>query len=714
MNTASDRNIVALTQVSLITTDRTGSVIYKAIEGETAPYNGTNYNYNGISNIDIKINRNKSGIVKTSVYTIKIRNNISFSNEEMLTADDIIFNYYVLCDASYTGPSVVNTTNIAGLKNYRYNNSLAEKTSAENELSNPSDATKAEYKKQIVIPFLTNEFESIKKMYLNGTISDYGIDIKSFPTAKDCFYYIYYGTSKDYKTDKKDESAVLRDVINEYDSDYTKLAAAYGNPKYFNKQAEDIALRQVLSANAGKKVPNISGIKKISNTIVEITVNGYNASDIYTICGIQVAPLSYYGEKSKYNYRENKFGFIRGDLSNIKAKSANPLGAGAYRFLKYENNVVYFEANDDYYKGKPATKYLEFKATDTKDIISSVKNGTIDISDTAGNLETFTKIKQINKNAKLTGDKISVSAVNNPGYGYIGINADTVNVGGQGNSTASKNLRKAFATVFSVYRQSAISSYFGNAACVINYPISITSWAAPQKSDTSYSIAYSKTVNGNNIYNSSMTANQKYDAALEAAKGFFKASGYIYNENTGKFTAAPVGAKLSYEIIIPGKGNGDHPSYAILSNAKRALASIGITLTINDPADSNFLWDKLHTGAQEMWVAAWGSAIDPDMYQIYHSSNVYPNGTGDNYYSIKDTSLDNYIIQARTSNDRTFRKHTYQTCLHIILNWGIEIPVYQVQNLILFSTSRINISTVTPDITAYFNWMNEIEKLKTK
>ena len=34
------------------------------------------------------------------------------------------------------------------------------------------------------------------------------------------------------------------------------------------------------------------------------------------------------------------------------------------------------------------------------------------------------------------------------------------------------------------------------------------------------------------------------------------------------------------------------------------------------------MWDKLDAGTQEIWVAAWGATIDPDMYQIYHSNNI--------------------------------------------------------------------------------------------
>jgi peptide/nickel transport system substrate-binding protein len=710
---AYDQDVASMTQVSLMTTDRVGGIIYKAIDGETVKYNGKDYNYKGICNIDVKINKDAAGKATTTVYTMTIRDDVKFSNGEKMTADDIIFNYYVLCDPTYTGSSTVYSSPILGMKNYRYNNSLAEVTTADAELANPSAATKAEFAKQLVAPLLTSELDWVKGLYKDGTIKNYGIDTAKMPAPKDGFY-AFYGTVKGYDSTKKTEATVLKDVIAEYGSDYKKLAAAYGDSTYFDTKAQDIALKQVLSKSNGDKVPNITGIKKISQTVVEVTTKGFDASAIYSICGIQVAPLSYYGDKTLYDYNNNKFGFTRGDLSKIQSKTTMPLGAGAYKFVKYENKVVYFEANDDFYKGTPVTKYIQFKETTEADKISGVGTGTIDVTDPTGSKDAFKEIADYNTNKQLTGDKLTTNLVDFLGYGYIGINAATVNVKGDPASTESKDLRKAFATIFCAYRETAIGSYYGEAASIINYPISNTSWAAPQKSDEGYRVAYSLTADGKDIYTSAMTAQQKTAAALEATKGLLIAAGYTFDAATGKFTAAPSGAKLSYEIIIPADGKGDHPSFAILTNAKKALASIGITLKINDPADANVLWDKLTAGTQEMWTAAWGASIDPDMYQIYDSANIAPNGTGSNYYHIKDATLDKSIMTARESDDKAFRKATYKGCLDIILDWGVEVPIYQRQNCILFSTLRVNMATVTPDITTYWGWMNDIEKLQMK
>ena len=97
----------------------------------------------------------------------------------------------------------------------------------------------------------------------------------------------------------------------------------------------------------------------------------------------------------------------------------------------------------------------------------------------------------------LDGKDISIRLYNFRGYGYIAMSADNVKVGDDPASEESKNLRKAIATVLAAYRDESIDSYYGDTASVINYPISSTSWAAPQVTDDGYQVAYSTDVDGN-------------------------------------------------------------------------------------------------------------------------------------------------------------------------------------------------------------------------
>ena len=166
----------------------------------------------------------------------------------------------------------------------------------------------------------------------------------------------------------------------------------------------------------------------------------------------------------------------------------------------------------------------------------------------------------------------------------------------------------------------------------------------------------------------------------------------------------------------------------IVNEAKNALATIGMELVIKDLSNSQELWDNLDAIQVEMWAAAWGATVDPDMYQIYYSDvangpttakGKNPQGGpaqgGSNYeYCIADPELDEYIMLARKSTDQTYRKAMYKACLDIVIDWAVETPVYQRQNAILFSTERVNMETVTPDITTFYGWMSEIENTVLK
>ena len=461
----------------------------------------------------------------------------------------------------------------------------------------------------------------------------------------------------------------------------------------------------------GDSAANISGIEKTGDYSLRVTMDKFDAVAIYQL-GVAVAPLHYYGDTSKYDYDNNMFGFTKGDLSIVKDKTTQPLGAGPYKFDSYENGVVTFTANENYFKGEPKIKTILFKETPESDKLTGVASGTFDISDPSMSVDVLKNIKNYNSNGEVTGDVLTTDLVDNLGYGYIGINANMVKVGDDKASEASKDLRKAFATIFAAYRDTVINSYYGEMATVIQYPMSNTSWAAPKPADEGYQIAYSVDADGNSIYTADMTDEQKYEAALQASISFFKAAGYTFDEATGKFTAAPEGAEMTYEVIIPGGGTGDHPAFGILTAAKEALATIGITLQINDPSDSSVWNNALEANTAEMWAGAWGATVDPDMYQVYHSDNSNGKGTNSNHYSIEDADLDEMIIAARNSADQSYRKATYKECLETILDWGVEIPTYQRQNAVVISTERVNVSTMTPDITTFWGWTNDIEKLE--
>ncbi|MBR4940417.1 MAG: ABC transporter substrate-binding protein, partial [Clostridia bacterium] len=451
----------------------------------------------------------------------------------------------------------------------------------------------------------------------------------------------------------------------------------------------------------GESAPNVSGIQKTGDYSMRVVLTEINANAIYQM-GLTVCPLHYYGETSLYDYENNMFGFVKGDLSDVKSVTSKPLGAGPYVFESYENGVVTLAANENYYKGCPKIEYILYKEGQDADKVPGVVAGTIDITDPSYSTETANQIMEAN-GGTVTGDVISTSMVANLGYGYVGFAAKNVNVDGDGGSEASKNFRKAIATVISVYRDVAVDSYYGEFANVINYPISDTSWAAPRVTDEGYQIAFSTDVNGDPIYTEGMTAEEKYEAAKVAALGFFEAAGFTVAD--GKVVDGP---KMDVECMVGGGGTGDHPTFMALTLAAEALKEIGFNFIVTDMANFSEMTNAVNSGTAEMFAMAWSATVDPDMYQIYHSNG----GSNEKSYWIKDADLDELIMLARQSTDQTYRKTLYKECLDIVADWAVEIPVYQRQNCIIFSTERVNMATVTPDITTFWGWANDIELLE--
>ena len=695
--TAYDQDVWAMTAINLLTSDRTGAIIQKGIEGETVAYNGTDYTYYGPADLTITEDEASGNIF----YDFKLRDDLTFSDGEKVTVDDVIFSMYVLCDPTYDGSSTLFAQPILGMEAYRSGmdtlGNLIFNAGRENADFTyfTEDQAKAYWEKydaatlglaeEIVAYCVDNGYN--EEGDVAGAAANWGFsgatDMESFA--------------------KLLEEAYGADVANMINTE----AAGSGVEDLFPGYDE----YATTGVQTGESAANIEGIQKIDDYNMRVVLTKVDATAIYQL-GVTIAPLHYYGNADEFDYDNNKFGFTKGDLSTVRAKTTEPLGAGPYKFIKYENGVVYFEANESYFKGAPKTKYINFLEGADSDKLNGVVTGTIDITDPSFSTETVKAIQNANGleegGKEVSGDKITVNTVDNLGYGYIGISAKAVNVGGDIASDASKNLRKAFATLFSVYRDVAIDSYYGARASVINYPISNTSWAAPQVTDEGYKVAFSTTADGADIYSSDMDADARYAAALQASLGFFEAAGYTV-EN-GKVTAAPEGASTEYELWIPADGNGDHPSFMIVTLASEALETIGIKLTVKDLANSSDLWDGIAADEVPMWCAAWGATVDPDMYQIYFSGNDTMEAGGSNYmYDIDDEELNKLILNARESFDQGYRKTVYKQCLDIIVDWAVEVPVYQRQNAIIFSTERVNLDTITPDITTFYGWMSEIE-----
>ncbi len=526
-----DVDVGDMTTQYLMGLDREGNPVLNGIEGETRSYNGTDYTYYGIS--DIEVVQNDDGTVD---YNVTMRDDIKFSDGTTADIDDVIFGMYVLCDPTYDGSSTLYALPIEGMTEYRSGMELLVNLIV---AAGPDNTDFTNWTEEQQTAFWDAFWKGGEKFAQE--IVDYCV-ANSYAEEGDvagaAAAWAYEGLAADATAADFFQAIVDNYGYDLSDAGINAETAGSSITDFIYAELGDKAAEYQTGVATGSTVPNIPGIIKTGDYSMTVHMTSFDATAIYQMA-LPVAPLHYYGDEAQYDYENNSFGFPKGDLSLVRAKTTQPMGAGPYKFVSYENGVVTFEANENYWKGEPVTKYILFQETAASDKLSGVASdaATFDITDPNFTVDTASDIESYNSNGELTGDKLTTFAVDNLGYGYIAMCANNVCVDGDPASDASKNLRKGFATLFAVYRDTVVNSYYGETASIIQYPISNTSWAAPRPSDEGYEIAYSVDVDGNPIYTDDMTEQERYDAALQAAIGFFKAAGLNWDEASGKFVA---------------------------------------------------------------------------------------------------------------------------------------------------------------------------------
>lgn len=390
----------------------------------------------------------------------------------------------------------------------------------------------------------------------------------------------------------------------------------------------------------------IAGIVAIDDSTIQVTIDGVDPKAIWNLGGISVVPKNYYDAN-----------FKKSDLSAVKSKNAVPMGTGPYKFVKYENNVVSFEANEYFYPEPPKTPRMKLQVIATASKLDSLMLGETDIVDPNPSPENV----EIAKSADL-----HYQLIDNLGYGYIGINAERV---------TDVNLRRGLMCLMN--RAPAVRTYYEDLASVIERPQSKTSWAYPPD------------------------AKPFYEFNPQRAAEFFQKAGY---ENVdGKLIKD--GKQLRIEVGIGGEGSMNHPVAPILTQMKEELEKLGGILEIND-CDANILFDRLDTGSWDMWVAAWQSTIDPDMYQIYHSEGP------SNHYRVRNSELDRLVLEARQTLDIEQRQEKYFRALDIIMEEAVEMPVYQRKNVYVFNPENIAIQSLAKDPSPFYDYSSEIQNIR--
>lgn len=672
--------------------DRNGELVTQGtVEGgEIRSYEGTDYAYESMVSV-VEKSTEGEGNDKKTVYTFTVKDGVQFSDGHEMDVDDLIFTWYVLADPSYTGAEMFMYAPVEGV-DYYYSGIPAE--SYDN-----AAVTYDEMYNAVAGLWAQEDYEALDaetKEFVDfaGQVwADNMLDLwYGFTTAEE-----YIGVSLEYygwevPADATFEEAkqmfgvaeVLGYIFSYEDADSESGKALIRNA-YISQMAEP------------GEVPNISGIVKTGDMTVDVTVLGDDATALYKVSRYAVLPLHYYGDEDAFDVDSNNFGFTKGDLSGVTAKHSDPLGAGPYSFVSYENNIVTLKANAYYYKGAPKIEYLNFRVTPTNDRINDVASGEVDI---AGIDASKLNLDQISANSDTVGSITATAS----GYGYVGINANSVMVDWSG-SDASKNLRKGIATLLSVYRTVGINSYFGESGQSIEVPMSKTWFGYPE--DTQ--LAYSVKADGSAAYTASDAQDARVTAAKAAAVEYFEAAGYVFGADGKLDTAACEGLKTNFSVMfVAGSGGAnDNAAVATLDLFKATMEEMGFTVTYDQKSSYSDQSAVLASGTgYDLWAGTWSN---PDRY--VDVSQLYSSEGTTNYYQIYSDTLDALLTEAQ-AGEAAERQEKIRAIYAELMDWAVEVPLYQRVSITIYSTSTLKEETIPSDMTAYYGYFNEIQNLE--
>ncbi|MBQ2712385.1 MAG: hypothetical protein IJF71_03315, partial [Clostridia bacterium] len=415
----------------------------------------------------------------------------------------------------------------------------------------------------------------------------------------------YWGTASTLRTEytAKAKDVILHESLTGDELPYPRVEGIVS----VGHNTEETSIRVNGTDYAVARNYNNDGTVANANeyAVLQITINGVDPKAKWNF-SFTVAPQHYYAENRTVDIAHNNFGVAWADFDFHKSEIQSvrnvkvPMGGGPYVATSssnkdnpegnefYSNNVVYYKANPNFVLGEPNIKKLRYQVVSSNNALSQLESGAVHFV-----TPQFTKENQQQIESQ-KGNGIRSKATWQLGYGYVGINAGKV---------PNIYLRRAIMAAMNI--ELALNYYSTGTAKAIHWPMSTVSWAYPKNADG--------TPNTNNGHDYT-----QYPKVGDAAAN--KAAAIAKVQELMSIAGVSAGSgDLKMKFTIAGSNLTEHPTYTVFKNAADILNECGWDVEV--VPDTQAL-TKLSTGALTVWAAAWGSTIDPDMYQVYHKDST--------------------------------------------------------------------------------------------
>jgi ABC-type transport system substrate-binding protein len=152
-----------------------------------------------------------------------------------------------------------------------------------------------------------------------------------------------------------------------------------------------------------------------------------------------------------------------------------------------------------------------------------------------------------------------------------------------------------------------------------------------------------------------------------------------------------------------------------LKTATMLLTEIGIRLDVITVEDPLHFSELLQRGDIALWYGVRAMDAAEVFFAAYHSNEISksPLTGGLNTFRLSDKSLDDLLETAAHAADDTEKDQLYQSARDKILDWAVEVPLYLERSLTVLSAQRVDQKSLPADPTGFWNWLHEMENLKT-
>lgn len=299
----------------------------------------------------------------------------------------------------------------------------------------------------------------------------------------------------------------------------------------------------------------------------------------------------------------------------------HPVGAGPYKLKEWvPGRTLTLVANDDYFEGRPYVDELVFRIIpDTTTQFLELKSGNLDGMGLDAQQYSFqTKGKQWDDNY----NKFKYVSF---GYTFLGYNMK---------KELFKDVRVRRAMTYAINKEEIVKGVLYGLGVPAIGPYKPGTW----------------------VYNSKL---KPYGYDPEKAKQLLAEAGWKDHASDGVLDRD--GRKFHFTILT-NQGNTQRIKTATI--IQNRLKNIGIKVDIRTVEWASFVKEFIDKGNFDAIILGWNILQDPDLYDVWHSSNAVPGKLNLTYF--KNAELDKLLVEGRQTFDQQKRKKIYDRVQEIL------------------------------------------------